>query len=104
MHRGTLNIYCLECSEMFRWRKEHLIRGDGAYDWRIVVLCGCGESADPDLAAAARAAYDSASVDDVFNLQEAAMEKVIGEELQTALNDLAFPPPDAGDRPAHRRA
>ena len=83
---GILNIYCIECSRMIEWRKEHLVCEDGFYDWRIVAGCGCGEVKDPEIQALARAAYDAASCDDLYRMQEASMETMIGHDLNCALN------------------
>lgn len=89
MESGVLDFYCLQCSQMITWRKEHLTRDDGYYDWQIVPSCGCGKVADPEIQALARAAYDSASVDDVFNTQEAAMERILGPEVHAIITALA---------------
>jgi hypothetical protein len=97
---GLLDIYCLDCSEMLSWRREHVIREDGAYTWRIVASCGCGEVDDPEIRARARAAYDAASVNDVFNIQEAAMERILGPELHEAFNNRIGPHLEGGtDKP-----
>lgn len=87
MCRGTLDLYCLECHQFITWRKEHTIRNDGYYDWRIVVTCGCGELADPKVMAKARAAFDMEVGRLILEGQEEAMERVLGTPFHKALNE-----------------
>lgn len=86
MH-GTLNLYCLDCSQMIAWRKEHTIRDDGYYDWRIVCSCGCGEIEDAKVVAMARAACDEEVGRLILEHQEEAMERVLGTPFHRAFNE-----------------
>jgi hypothetical protein len=77
---GQLNERCPKCGQVYTWEKMEFI-GDGRSEWRLYVMCRCGQVDDPEILILARKDYEKALRDKIVAEQRRSLERCLGTEL-----------------------
>jgi hypothetical protein len=88
MMKGELKERCPKCGQTYTWEKVEFMRLDGYPDWRLYVMCRCGQADDPEILDLARKNYDRALRHKIVAEQRRALDRYLGIRLHRYLERI----------------